>query len=136
MKFKTLHDVDVRGKRVVVREDLNVPMKDGAIGDETRITAALATLRYLHEHGAKTIILSHLGRPDGERQAKYTLRPVAARLAELLGTPTQSSTNCTGVPSNSASRAATGRSVYFACRSPSGRPRCDRMTVLAPCSCR
>jgi len=79
MKFQTLSDVDVRGKRVVVREDLNVPMKNGAIADETRISAALQTLRYLHEHGAKTIILSHLGRPDGKRDPKYSLAPVAAR---------------------------------------------------------
>jgi 3-phosphoglycerate kinase len=71
VKFNTLKDVDVRGKRVIVREDLNVPMKDGAIADETRITAALETLRYLHDHGAKTVILSHLGRPDGKPQDKY-----------------------------------------------------------------
>jgi phosphoglycerate kinase len=75
VKFKTLADVDVRGKRVVVREDLNAPMKDGAIADETRITAALQTLRYLQEHGAKTVILSHLGRPDGKRNPTLTLRP-------------------------------------------------------------
>ncbi len=96
MKFKTLLDVDVRGKRVVVREDLNVPMKDGAIGDQTRINAALQTLRYLHEHGAKTVILSHLGRPDGKPQAKYSLRPVAVRLAELLATPVQFLDDCVG----------------------------------------
>lgn len=84
MKFKTLSDVDVRGKRVIVREDLNVPMKDGEIGDETRITAALRTLRYLNEQGAKTVILSHLGRPEGKPSAQYSLRPLAARLSELL----------------------------------------------------
>jgi phosphoglycerate kinase len=66
LAFRTLRDAgDVRGKRVLLREDLNVPMKDGAVGDETRIVAALDTLRWLRQRGAKTIILSHLGRPDG-----------------------------------------------------------------------
>ncbi len=86
MKFKTLRDADVRGRRVLLREDLNVPMKNGAIADETRITAALPTLRLLREQGAKTAIVSHLGRPDGKPDPKYSLRPVAARLSELLGT--------------------------------------------------
>jgi len=87
MRFKTLQDAgDVRGKRVLLREDLNVPMKDGAIADETRITATLPTLRLLHGAGAKTIIVSHLGRPDGVPNPKFSLRPVATRLTELLGT--------------------------------------------------
>ncbi len=105
MKFKTLNDVDVRGKRVVVREDLNVPTKDGKIGDETRINAALRTLRWLHEQGAKTVILSHLGRPDGKRDDKFSLRPVAARLAELLGVPVQFVDDCVGDACVAASRA-------------------------------
>jgi phosphoglycerate kinase len=96
MKYKTLSDVDVRGKRVVVREDLNVPLKNGAIADETRISAALQTLRYLHEHGAKTIILSHLGRPDGKRDPKYTLAPLAVRLSQHLGTPVVFLDDCIG----------------------------------------
>jgi phosphoglycerate kinase len=105
VKFKTLNDVDVRGKRVVVREDLNVPTKDGKIGDETRINAALRTLRWLHEQGAKTVILSHLGRPDGKRDDKFSLRPVAARLAELLGVPVQFVDDCVGDACVAASRA-------------------------------
>jgi phosphoglycerate kinase len=96
MTFKTLGDVDVRGKRVLLREDLNVPMKNGAIADETRITAALPTLRWLHEHGAKTVILSHLGRPDGKPDPKYSLRPIATRLAELLGTEVRFVDDCVG----------------------------------------
>ena len=96
MKFKTLRDVDVRGKRVIIREDLNVPMKDGAIADETRISAALRTLRHLHEHGARTIVLSHLGRPDGHVNAKYSLRPIAARLTELLPAPVDFVDDCIG----------------------------------------
>jgi len=96
MTFKTLRDADVRGKRVLLREDLNVPMKDGAIADETRITAALPTLRYLREQGAKTVILSHLGRPDGTPNPKYSLRPLAPRLAELLGTEVRFVEDCVG----------------------------------------
>ncbi len=105
MQFKTLADADVRGKRVLLREDLNVPMKNGAIADETRITAALPTLRWLHEHGAKTVILSHLGRPDGKPDEKYSLRPLAARLSELLGTPVQFVPDCVGDAAVAASKA-------------------------------
>jgi phosphoglycerate kinase len=105
MKFKTLRDADVRGKRVLLREDLNVPMKDGAIADETRITAALPTLRYLREQGAKTVILSHLGRPDGKPNPKYSLRPLAPRLAELLGAEVRFVGDCVGEAAVAASRA-------------------------------
>jgi len=83
--LRTLKDADVRGKRVLLREDLNVPLKDGRILDNKRIDSALPTLRYLMEHGARTIVVSHLGRPDGKRNAKYSLKPVASALAERLG---------------------------------------------------
>jgi len=96
---------DVRGKRVLLREDLNVPMKDGAVGDETRILATLDTLRWLGERGAKTVILSHLGRPDGKPDLKYSLRPVAARLAERLGTPVAFVDDCVGPAAVAASHA-------------------------------
>jgi len=106
MHFSTLRDAgDVRGKRVLLREDLNVPLKNGAVGDETRILAALPTLRWLAEHGAKTVILSHLGRPDGKPDPKYTLRPVAARLAEHLGVPVAFVTDCVGDAAVAASHA-------------------------------
>jgi len=105
MRFKRLEDADVRGKRVLLREDLNVPMKNGAIADETRITAALPTLKWLHEQGAKTVILSHLGRPDGKADPKYTLRPLAARLGELLGTPVHFVDDCVGDAAVAASKA-------------------------------
>jgi len=105
MHFTSLRDAEVRGKRVLLREDLNVPTKDGAIADETRITAALPTLRWLREHGAKTVILSHLGRPDGKPDPKYSLRPVATRLAELLATDVRFVDDCVGAAAVAASRA-------------------------------
>ena len=106
MTFRTLRDAgDVRGRRVLLREDLNVPLKDGAVGDETRILAALETLRWLRERGAKTVILSHLGRPDGKADPKYSLRPVAARLAERLGTPVAFAADCVGPDAVAASHA-------------------------------
>jgi len=106
VSFRTLRDAgDVRGKRVLLREDLNVPMKDGAVGDETRLLATLTTLRWLGERGAKTVILSHLGRPDGKVNPKYTLRPVAARLSERLGTPVAFVDDCVGAAAVAASHA-------------------------------
>ena len=115
MPFRTLRDAgDVRGKRVLLREDLNVPMKDGAVGDETRIIAALQTLRWLHQRGAKTIILSHLGRPDGAPDPKYSLRPVAVRLAERLATPVAFVDDCIGAGAIAASHAVPdGEFVLF-----------------------
>lgn len=82
---KTIRDIDVKGKKVIVRCDFNVPQKDGAITDDNRIVAALPTINYLIEQGAKVILMSHLGRPKGEAKMEFTLQPVADRLSELLG---------------------------------------------------
>lgn len=82
---KTVRDIEVRGKKALVRCDFNVPMQDGAITDDVRITSALPTVRYLVDHGAKVILMSHMGRPKGEAKMEYTLKPVADRLSQLLG---------------------------------------------------
>ncbi len=82
---KSVEDIVVTGKKVLVRCDFNVPLKDGVITDENRITGALPTINYLREHGAKVILCSHLGRPKGEFNMKYSLAPVAKRLSERLG---------------------------------------------------
>jgi 3-phosphoglycerate kinase len=85
MNKKTVKDIDVAGKKVLVRVDFNVPLNDKrAITDETRITAALPTLNYLIEQGAKLIVCSHLGRPKGEFKEEFSLAPVAARLSEIM----------------------------------------------------
>ncbi|MCA1033798.1 MULTISPECIES: phosphoglycerate kinase [Bacillaceae] len=85
MNKKSVKDIDLKGKRVFCRVDFNVPMKDGSITDETRITAALPTIQYLTEQGAKVILASHLGRPKGQAVEELRLTPVAKRLSELLG---------------------------------------------------
>lgn len=82
---KTVEDIDVTGKKVLVRCDFNVPMEDGKITDDNRIVGALPTIKYLLSKQAKVILCSHLGRPKGEFNLKYSLAPVAARLSELLG---------------------------------------------------
>ena len=82
---KTIRDVNWEGKSAVMRCDFNVPLKDGTITDDTRIRAALPTINYLIDHGAKTVIMSHLGRPKGKANPEMSLAPVAARLSEYLG---------------------------------------------------
>jgi len=114
MQFRTLNDVDVRGMRVVVREDLNVPMKDGVVGDETRIVATLDTLRYLRNRGARVAVLSHLGRPDGKVVPSLSLRPVAAALAERLGSDVGFAGDCVGpVADGAAAAMEDGEIVVF-----------------------
>ena len=84
---KSITDIDVAGKRVLARCDFNVPMQDGVITDVKRITGAMPTIKYLSEHGAKVILCSHMGRPKGEFNMKYSLAPVAEKISEYLGKP-------------------------------------------------
>ncbi len=93
---KTVRDADFSGKRALVRCDFNVPLKEGSIFDDRRIVESLPTVRYLMEQGAKVVLCSHLGRPDGERQAKYSLAPVGARLSSLLGVSVPLLSDCVG----------------------------------------
>ncbi len=96
MNKKTVRDIDVTGKRTLVRVDFNVPVKDGKVTDDTRIVAALPTIEYLIEHGAKVILMSHLGRPKGKVVPEKSLRPVAERLSELLGREVKFLPDCVG----------------------------------------
>jgi phosphoglycerate kinase len=97
-KLRTPSPADVRGKRVLVRADLNVPVKDGKVTDATRIERFAPTLEALSGAGARVIVLSHFGRPDGQRKAGMSLKPVAERLAALLGKPVAFADDCIGEP--------------------------------------
>jgi phosphoglycerate kinase len=93
---KTVRHIDVAGKRVLVRVDFNVPLEKSMVSDDTRIRAALPTIRYLLEHDAQPILCSHLGRPKGKPEPKYSLRPVAERLGQLLNRPVEMAPDCVG----------------------------------------
>ena len=101
---QTVRDIDVQGKRVLVRVDFNVPLDGDRISDDTRIRAALPTIEYLLEHGAAVILCSHLGRPKGEVNSEYSLRPVAQRLSELLGKKARFAEDCVGPVAEEAAR--------------------------------
>ena len=94
--FKNIANADVAGKTVLIRADLNVPMSGGQVSDATRIERLLPTFRDLLQRGAKVVILSHLGRPDGKAVAKYSLKPVADKLSSLLGAPVAFAEDCIG----------------------------------------
>ena len=93
---KTVRDMDVKGKKVLLRCDFNVPMKDGRITDDTRITAALPTVEYILDNGGSAILCSHLGRPKGEVKPELSLAPAAVRLSELLERPVKMAPDCIG----------------------------------------
>ena len=95
MNKMTIRDVDLKGKRVVMRVDFNVPIKEGAIKDDTRIRGALPTIKYVLEQGASLVLMSHLGRPSGKGyEADFSLKPVAEYLAKLLGRPVAFAPDC------------------------------------------
>jgi phosphoglycerate kinase len=101
----SIRDLDLRGKRVFIRVDFNVPIKGGKVDDDTRIRAALPTINYAIEHGARVVLASHLGRPKGERVDKYSLRPVADHLENLLGNPIVFANDCVGEEAETAASA-------------------------------
>src|SRR5215813_7796829 len=96
MNKLSLSDLNVSEKRVFMRVDFNVPLADGRITDDTRIEAALPSIRYVIDKGGRLILASHLGRPKGKPEPKYSLKPVAVRLGELLGKPVQFAPDCVG----------------------------------------
>lgn len=93
---KTVKDIDLKGQRVVMRVDFNVPLKDGVVKDDTRIKAALPTIKYILEQGASLVLLTHLGRPKGEAVPEFSVKPAADRLAELLGKEVKFAKDCVG----------------------------------------
>ncbi len=103
-QLKTTQGLDVAGKRVLVRVDFNVPMKDGVVTDATRLERGSAAIKDLAGRGAKVIILTHLGRPKGSRNLEFTLKPVADKLAEVLGQPVRFVDDCIGEAAQKASR--------------------------------
>ncbi len=98
----SIRDLDLEGKRVFIRVDFNVPIKEGRIKDDTRIRASLPTIRYALEHGATVILASHLGRPKGGPSPEFSLRPVAEHLATLVGRPVTFAEDCIGEPASRA----------------------------------
>lgn len=111
---RSVKDLDLEGKRVFIRVDFNVPIKNGTIGDDTRIRASLPTIKYALEQGATVILASHLGRPKGKPNPDYSLKPVAARLSELLGRPVEFAEDSIGSAAQAAiDRAARGGKIVL-----------------------
>ena len=96
MHKQTVRDIDLKGKRVLVRVDYNVPINDGVVGDTLRIEASFETIKYLLDQGCSIVLMSHLGRPDGKPDAKYSLKPVAAKATELLNHEITFVADCVG----------------------------------------
>jgi len=111
---RTIKELDLKGKRVFIRVDFNVPLKNGVIGDDTRVRASLPTIKYALDAGARVVVLaSHLGRPKGKPNAEMSLQPVAARLADLLGKPVAFAMDCVGPPAQEAVQRAPAGGVVL-----------------------
>ena len=106
MSIRSIRNLDLAGKRVLIRADFNVPLADGEVGDDTRIRASLPTIRYALERGATVVLASHLGRPKGNAQAALSLGPVAGHLSDLLGQPVRFASDCVGEAADTAVAAA------------------------------
>jgi phosphoglycerate kinase len=113
MKKLSIRDLQLEGERVFIRVDFNVPLEKGKVTDDTRIRETLPTLKFARERGARLVLASHLGRPKGKRDPKYSLRPVSARLADLLGTTVDFASDCVGAESEAKSRALENGSVLL-----------------------
>jgi phosphoglycerate kinase len=105
MNKLTINDLDLRGKRVFIRVDFNVPLKDGVVTDDTRIRETLPTLRLAMQKGGRLVLASHLGRPKGGQDAKYSLAPAAKKVEQLLGTPVVFANDCVGADAEAKSKA-------------------------------
>jgi phosphoglycerate kinase len=105
MNKLSIRDLELSGRRVFIRVDFNVPLDNGKVAEDTRVRETIPTLRFAIERGARLVLASHLGRPKGKRDPKYTLKPVAARLSELIGMPVDFAADCVGAEAEAKSRA-------------------------------
>ena len=113
MRKLSIRDLDLSGKRVFIRVDFNVPLENGQVSDDTRIRETLPTLKLARERGARLVLASHLGRPKGKPEPKYSLRPVAKKLGDLLGAPVEFAADCVGAEPEAKSRALGDGSVLL-----------------------
>src|ERR1700681_2608879 len=111
MNKLSIRDLELGSKRTFIRVDFNVPLDGARVTDDTRIRETLPTLEYARSRGARLVLASHLGRPKGKADPKYSLRPVAAKLAELLGVSVEFASDCVGADAEAKSRALTDGGV-------------------------
>ena len=129
-----VEDLPVANKRVIVRVDFNVPLKDGKVESDKRLKESLPTIKYLRKKGAKVILMSHLGRPDGKRVPDMSLRPVADALAALLGAPVAFADDCVGPPAEQGRRGARRPAACSCSRTCASTPPRRRTTPPSPSS--